>query len=280
MRKSRSDSRTFEDIKRHYQIEKELAHKLRIASKEERKHLYPSLYDEFYKLVPDHSQALREKANPQKRAKRVNRQIRFLKRFINPNVSFLEIGAGDCVVSFEVAKLVNKVYALDVSAESIDELDPPENFELIISDGFQVPVPQDSIDVVYSNQLMEHLHPDDAMEQLQNIFRCIAVGGIYICSTPNRLSGPHDVSRYFDKVATGFHLKEYSFIELNELFKQVGFSKTHVYCGGRKQYVKLPKILIKIYEIGLEIIPHIVRRKLLRIFPFKSMLGSTIAGVK
>ena len=62
---------------------------------------------------------------------------------------------------------------------------------------------------------MEHLHPDDALEQLQNIYSALVPGGIYLCITPNRLSGPQDVSRDFDMVATGFHLKEYTISELS-----------------------------------------------------------------
>lgn len=62
---------------------------------------------------------------------------------------------------------------------------------------------------------MEHLHPDDAYEQLQEIYNALIPGGIYICITPNRLSGPHDVSQYFDSIATGFHPKEYTTVEMN-----------------------------------------------------------------
>ena len=71
---------------------------------------------------------------------------------------------------------------------------------------------------------MEHLHPDDAVDQLKNIYNALVNGGKYICITPNRLTGPHDISKYFDNVATGFHLKEYTVTELSGLFREVGFS--------------------------------------------------------
>jgi predicted SAM-dependent methyltransferase len=51
---------------------------------------------------------------------------------------------------------------------------------------------------------MEHLHPDDAFEQLKQIYTALTPGGLYICTTPNRLTGPHDVSKYFDETAAGF----------------------------------------------------------------------------
>lgn len=36
------------------------------------------------------------------------------------------------------------------------------NFVLILSDGSNVAVPPSTVHVAYSNQLIEHLHPDDA----------------------------------------------------------------------------------------------------------------------
>ena len=39
---------------------------------------------------------------------------------------------------------------------------------------------------------------------LANLYRALKPGAVYVCITPNRLSGPHDISLYFDSVATGF----------------------------------------------------------------------------
>ena len=266
MRISRSDSRTYEQIKRHYLIERELAGRLRSASRQERKHLYTSLYDEFTRRVPDHSQALREKARPEKRTKRVLREVRFISRFLTEDASFLEIGAGDCAVSAEVSRSVAKVVAIDVSHEAAANSSYPANLEWIISDGISVPVPDNSVNVTYSNQLMEHLHPDDAIDQLQSIYQSLVTGGVYICSTPNRLSGPHDVSRYFDREPTGFHLKEYSSSELEELFGKVGFAKTTIFCGGSRRYIKTPSVLVKLYESVFETLPFLLRQKLRAFF--------------
>ncbi len=93
----------------------------------------------------------------------------------------MEIGPGDCKISIEVAGLVKKVIAIDVSSEITKQIKTPDNFSLILSDGSSIPVAENSVDVAYSNQLMEHLHPDDAMKQLKNIVRALAPGGIYLC---------------------------------------------------------------------------------------------------
>lgn len=49
-----------EQIREYYEIEKELANRLRYASKQERRYLYSSLYDELYRRVPLHPQLTRK----------------------------------------------------------------------------------------------------------------------------------------------------------------------------------------------------------------------------
>src|SRR5262249_3741963 len=140
----------------------------------------------------------------------VQSQLRFLNGFIKSSSVFLEIGAGSCLVAIEVARKARRVIAVDVSHEITRRDNLPLNVELKIFDGVKVPVEAGTVDVVYSHQVMEHVHPEDALEQLKTIHRCLRPGGVYICVAPNRINGPHDISRYFDKVATCFHLKEYT----------------------------------------------------------------------
>lgn len=268
-KKKTNTKRTDEQLIEHYEIEKKLANKLRNASKEQRRSLYSSLYDELYRLVPHHSQLTR-KMSSQQQEQAIISNMKLLHRFLDKDISFLEVGPGDCALSFEVAKHVKKVYAVDVSTTITENLTTPENFKLHISDGCSIPLPKNSIDVVYSQQLMEHLHPDDAYDQLKNIFAVVAPGGVYLCITPNRLNGPHDISKYFDTVATGFHLKEYTIIELSRLFKKVGFSKVSIYLGVRGIYIKVPIFLPAFCECMLKLLPIklqqiVAKTKLIRV---------------
>jgi SAM-dependent methyltransferase len=180
------ETRTQEQIREHYEIEKELANRLTNASRSERRHLYSTLYDELYSRVPLHPQLTR-KISIKKSAERTAAQMQWLKYFISDDMTFLEIGPGDCSLSFEVAKFVKRVYAVDVSEKITLTKSYPKNFQLIISDGTSIPIPLGIINLAYSNQLMEHLHPDDALEQLRNIYCSLMPGGRYICITPNRL---------------------------------------------------------------------------------------------
>jgi SAM-dependent methyltransferase len=273
------ESRTAEQLREHYVVEKELADKLRHASRQDRRHLYTEVNDEICRRVSNLPLVTR-KTSPELTASAVARKMKLLGRFLRPENTFLEIGPGDCALCLEIAKQVKRVVAIDVCNEITSGLKSPPNFQLIISDGCSVPVPDNSIDVAYSNSLMEHLHPDDAFAQLQNVYNALVPGGVYVCVTPNRLTGPHDISRYFDKVATGLHLKEYSVSDLSRLLKKVGFSKTQVYAGGSGVYVKPPLILVRLFEILFGAIPYRVRTLLSDDPRIMALLGVRLVGTK
>ena len=122
--------RSFAEIKQIYDVEIKLANQLRNSTKEERRNLYISLYDEFYSRFPQ----LRENTD-EAIAWIVNQRMQLIQSFLQPNLTFLEVGPGDCAVSLEVAKHVKQVYAVDVSDEVTNQLSFPSNFELVISDG-------------------------------------------------------------------------------------------------------------------------------------------------
>ncbi|HEX7183079.1 MAG TPA: class I SAM-dependent methyltransferase [Thermoanaerobaculia bacterium] len=271
--------RTTEQLRHHYEVERELADRLRKASGEERLSLYSSVYNELFRRVPDHPQ-LSRKASALEIHGRVSRQMMLLRDFLHRESTYLEIGPGDCTLAFEVARSVKKVFAVDVSGEITSGMTPPPNFQLILSDGRNIPLPRESVDVAYSNQLMEHLHPDDALEQLRNVYDTLKPGGAYICVTPSRLTGPHDISRYFDAVATGFHLREYTVGELRDLFLAVGFSKVRSLSRIGPRYLGLPVLPIAGCERLLDSLPARWRRAVADRPPLRPLLGVRLIGVK
>jgi hypothetical protein len=127
---------------------------------------------------------------------------------------------------------------------------------------------------------MEHLHPDDALEQLDNIYASLAPSGVYLCRTPNRLNGPHDISKYFDPVATGFHLREYTVSELRQLFMQAGFSRTRLVIAAKGRIypssIRLTILAEKVLErLGY---PAVQPERLKRVL--KPLLRIWIIGIK
>ena len=269
-------ARSLASLRVHYDVERELASQLRSATQQERKGLYASAYDELYRRVPDHPQLV-NKQDPADRRRYVDDQMRLLGRFLKPGMSMIEIGPGDCSLAIHACQQVGTVWAVDVSAEITRRTDLPRNFELHLSDGVSVPHPVGGVDVVYSNQLMEHLHPEDAHEQLRNILAALAAGGVYVCVTPNRLMGPHDISKYFSHQAQGFHLQEYTATELLALFRAIGFRRTDVYVAVKNRYVRMPNLLVRGCEYLLSRCSVGQRRKLSRYPPFRWL--ATICAV-
>src|SRR4051812_37746524 len=92
----RGERRTEAQLREHYLVERELADRLRHAGRNERRALYPLVYDELFRRVPHHPMN-RPKLNA--RAPGVERDVAFLRPFLEPNDVFLEIGAGDCALA-------------------------------------------------------------------------------------------------------------------------------------------------------------------------------------
>jgi ubiquinone/menaquinone biosynthesis C-methylase UbiE len=269
--------RTDDQIREHYELETRLADKLRNANWEERKNLYRSVYDEFFSNLPHLPQLNKSEED-------IRSKIRFemvhVKPFLTKEISYLELGAGDCELAKEVSKFVSKVYIAEVSNEMTDKSEYPENFEFIKTDGRNIEIPDSNIDVVYSHHLMEHIHPEDALEQLKSILRALKPGGVYICITPNRLNGPHDISKYFDQEAKGFHLKEYTISELTELFKNAGFSKVKAYMKFKNLRIFWPEYLVKFFERLLSHFSYKFRKKITKNVIIGTMLLVNVVGQK
>ena len=271
-------SRNAADVEYHYRVEIELAQRLRSAPRDERLGLYGRVYDELFRRVPNHPQLTR-KVSDEERRKGVADRMATLQPFIDGDTVFLEIGAGDGSLTLAVAERARHCYALDVSREILSGVQHPK-VATVLSDGCSVPVPPNSVTLAYSFQVMEHIHPDDALEQLRCLYDAIAPGGSYLCITPNRLNGPHDVSKFFDTVARGFHLKEYTTTELTKLFRGVGFRRIEVYARTRGRVVRLPLAFVKGFETVFELMPVSWRNRLGRRRFVRSVLAPALRAVK
>lgn len=262
-----------------WELEKALATRLKQAPRELRRTLYSEVYDEMYRSVPNHPGNV-QKQSAEIAEAAVQSQLRFVTPYVTPESTFVEIGAGDCALTAAVAKQVRRAIAIEVSAEIASGHAMPSNMELAITDGLTIPVPDGSANVIFSNQVMEHLHPDDAFEQLSNVHRALAANGVYICLTPNRLNGPHDVSSHFDTEPTCFHLKEYTITELTQLMRSVGFKRIGMMISLKVKVVVLPAGLIRPLEYGLSKLPHRWRRSLGLRQPIQQLLGIRLVGHK
>lgn len=223
-----SEPRGREALTRHYELERSLAERLRHAAKEERRRLYGPVYDELFRGLSD-LQKLAD--DPEAERQVVELQARALEPLLRPRAVFLEIGAGAGALALHMASKAGRVFAVEASAEAAAGIEAPENFELVLTGSISLPLDDGSVDLAYSCHFLEHLHPDDARDHAAEVRRVLRPGGSYLCVTPNRLWGPHDISRYFDDVPTGLHLFEYTHADLARLFRGAGFPRVAVISG-------------------------------------------------
>jgi SAM-dependent methyltransferase len=86
--------------------------------------------------------------------------------------------------------------------------------------------PANHYDLVISDQVVEHLHPDDLLPHFQGAHKILKSDGKYIFRTPHVCIGPSDVSRVFGTdQPMGMHLKEYTYKELCHALREAGFRK-------------------------------------------------------
>jgi cyclopropane fatty-acyl-phospholipid synthase-like methyltransferase len=274
---TRQLDRTPEDIRLHYEVEKELADRLRNSSRAERNKLYTQVYDELFRRVPNHPQL---SADPISRRKETLNQVSMLRHFLKPGMVFLEVGAGDLALSIEASKHVKEAYAVEASEQVTTHTEYPDNFHVILSNACDINLPGNSVDYVYSNQFLEHLHPEDAIDHLRSVHALLKTGGGYLCITPSRINGPHDISKYFDENATGLHLHEYTLTELSGLFCACGFSGTKAVYGYGGSFILLPPETVMFLEKALSKVPAAMRKRIASFLPVRMLLGVKLVAVK
>lgn len=263
-----------------FQVEKNQAKVLKNEpNKEIRKQLYSNVYETYFEKLPYHPQ-FKIKNDPITKNARLEFQLNQIKPFLTKQTDFTEIGAGDCSLTIEASKYCNSTCALEVSDEIVKNISFPKNSQCLIFDGFNFPFENDSIDLAYSNQLMEHLHPEDAIDQVQEICRILRKGGKYICITPNGINGPHDISRFYGNDLVGFHLKEYLPSELKKLFIGAGFKRVRAYMMVKKRPIYISIRLIRLIEIVLYFFPTKTRKKLCHFSILKRINNTIIIAIK
>lgn len=231
------DHRTETELKEHLAVERRLAARLASANAEERPRLYGGLYRELFDRLPHHPQHSADRIAHRFQAP----QVALLRKLVPRGAAFVEIGAGDGYTCVELADHCASTTAVDVTDALAPGAEAPANFRFLVTDGVTLDLPDASTDFVYSYQLMEHLHPEDAARQVREIRRVLRPGGVHYCVTPHGATGPHDISKYFQtRTPLGFHLIEYTYASLAKLFLEAGFSRAEPMLVRKSSTARLP----------------------------------------
>ncbi len=264
LRKRIPKERTLEQVRNHYEVEKAIAGRLKAASREERKKIYAVMYDELFAKVPDHprlvgreSVELTEQRNRMKQA--------WVEKFLGPNAVFVEFAPGDCAFAKHVCRFVRRVYAIDISDQSKPQTPCPDNYTLVVYDGYTLDMGENVADIAFSDQFIEHLHPDDVVHHFGLVYRILKRGGVYVFRAPHRFLGPHDISKYFATEAEGFHLWEPTFTDVARILTSLGYSRWTGHRRVRRKYVGTPFVYFSAIESILAPLPRPLRKFLSRL---------------
>ena len=185
LRKPLPSNRSYDQVFNHYQVEKRLASKLKQADRRARTEIYSTMYDELFSKVPDHPRLTKRNDEAESR-KKVGHRLAFIKRFLRKDEVFVEFASGDGRLLKEAAQHCGQAIGVDISDQRDSNEHFPDNVDVIVYDGYDLSsISNDSVDFIFSDQLIEHLHEEDVELHFETIKRILKKGGAYAFRTPH-----------------------------------------------------------------------------------------------
>lgn len=244
MLKARRKSSKDNLLKKQYKLEKELAQKIKSAPAGH----WTAEVAQTQQLVTALQREIRAVAvNEDLCLGTTHRTVRLIKKIIGRNKSVIDIGCGTGLLVRSLAASQAKVVGVDICSSLIETATANashlNNTQFLCTSIEEAPFAPQSFDAACSIAVLEHLHPGALGHHVSRIYSLLRPGGIFIIQTPNRLDGPHDVSRHFvplGRPAEGLHLREYTKRELVTILKTAGFRDFRCTMWPARLYERLP----------------------------------------
>lgn len=149
-----------ESSRRQYEVERDLHGRLMNSTRAQRTTLFAERYDELFRRVPDSPRLTRRDTEEYSR-RAVAARMNILRPHLAGVKTFMEIAPGDCRLAYEMCQHVEKGIAPDISDQSGSQQNAPKNFHFETCDGYALNLPDNSVDMAFRYQFLEHVHPDD-----------------------------------------------------------------------------------------------------------------------
>lgn len=136
--------------------------------------------------------------------------------YIKEKYRILEAPCGFGYGAAYFSKLCGSVEALDIAEDNIEFCKNAfrfKNVNWIKGDVTDLLYNSDEFDVYVSYEVFEHLPVDTAIRHIEEAYRVLKKGGVFILSTPNRAMRTN--------VKNPFHVKEYEFEEFSSIIGKV-----------------------------------------------------------
>jgi 2-polyprenyl-3-methyl-5-hydroxy-6-metoxy-1,4-benzoquinol methylase len=209
---------SLERRRQQYELEKSLREEILSSSRQNRCSIVASVYAKLFSAFPDHSVfeiALEERLQKGKLS------AGLIAPLLPESAKVLEVGCGRGDTLMVLKSMGYNCIGIEASSHMLNMHNSDLDVQFGTAD--KLNFDNDIFDAVFCQEVLEHLHPDDVPLFFQESFRVLKSGGILSVETPNKTTGPQDISRGFSTIAQGLHLKEWTVSELNEQFLLAGF---------------------------------------------------------
>lgn len=200
------------------------------------------LYDEFYsQLIPIYGRDT-------SLIDGVNHKDKYVKLFSKEleNASVIDYGCGQGHMLQSIDRQLKTKGLLGIDVVIPEGLKSHKTIRFIESNIINHEF-EEQFDVAFSDNVLEHLVPKDALIHLENIYKNLTTNGKLIIIMPNRLFGPWDVTRIKDYsqsgklAAQGGHVNESTHTEMARQLKEIGFKKVST-------ILPIPKLKYSIFK--------------------------------
>ncbi len=230
-----------EMILRHWELEKRLTQKLINSHSENRHKVFEECYSRLYSELKWLNEYATEKISYLEREKDYRVWLALIGSNDKPKKIY-EVGSGKAELITYLARNGYSCTATEITQERGEKYSK-NKVNWRNSDGVHLGnyEQHNSYDVVISDQVIEHIHPDDTQGHFRGAYEIIKPKGKYIFRVPHKYTGPHDISKIFKCETTmGMHLREMTFYEIRKIVRRAGFSKVGiVLTGSRRSIIKI-----------------------------------------